>query len=82
MIDPLDAKTMWQRVDEVCKLGAFKVEPYEECTGKDQLPETPEGATSVQCEKKRCWPICEDGESSSCFLTQLWGVPYYKTETL
>jgi len=57
-----DAKTMWQRVDEICKLGAFKVEPYEECTGKDQLPETPEGATSVQCEKKRCWPICEDGK--------------------
>ena len=50
---------MWQRVDEVCKRDE---EPYMECTGKGMSPALPEGASEVECEKRRCWPICKEGK--------------------
>ena len=61
-MNPLEAKTMWQRVDEICKKDE---EPYMECTGKGMMPETPIGAIGVECSKRRCWSICEEGEFMS-----------------
>ena len=62
-MNPLDPpKTQFQMVDELCGLGAFKKEPYEECTGKGIFPDVPAGATAVKCEKKRCWPIRDQGQ--------------------
>ena len=58
-MNPLEAKTMWQRVDEICKKDE---EPYMECTGKGMMPETPIGAIGVECSKRRCWSICEEGK--------------------
>ena len=58
-MNPGQAKTMWQRVDEVCKRDE---EPYMECTGKGMTPALPVGADRVECEKRRCWSICKDGK--------------------
>lgn len=57
-----DAKTQFQQLDELCKL---KEKPFEKCMAggvsinQGQLPPTPSGATSVECKKLRCWPVCK-----------------------
>jgi len=61
-MNPLDATTQFERIDEICKLGEFKTHPYEECTGgKGTWPPIPDGASNATCENKHCWPKCDTG---------------------
>ena len=61
-MNPLDATTQFERIDEICKLGEFKIEPYEECTGgKGTWPPIPLGARNASCHNKSCWPECDAG---------------------
>merc|ERR1719259_66249 len=58
-----DATTQFERIDEICKLGEFKIEPYEECTGgKGTWPPIPNGARNASCHNKSCWPECDAGK--------------------